>query len=55
MREPDDKEVSNLDLGYLPKISLSNEIATWKFIEEVIEKAMDKYSTSLQEDLEILK
>ena len=41
--------------GHLPAISLENEIAAWRYINKAADQALAKYSTLLEEDLEILE
>ena len=37
--------------GYLPKISLGNEIAVWKHIKYVVHEALELYPETLKEDI----
>ena len=40
--------------GYLTKISRKNEYDTWRYIDKVVDVALDSYQTTLGEDYEII-
>ena len=41
-------------MGYLPMFSKSNEADVWKVISEITDLYLKKYSTTLEQDIEIL-
>ena len=48
------EKLDNAFKGYLPMISLENEVAAWSHISKVVDKALAKYPTTMEEDYEIL-
>jgi hypothetical protein len=41
--------------GYIPAISLQNELSAWKLVQNIIQTQIKRYPTTLSEDLEILE
>lgn len=41
--------------GYIEKVSIENETATWKQITKIVDKALSEYPTTLDEDKELLE
>ena len=41
--------------GNLPAVSLKNEVEAWEMICEIVEKMILGYSTTLEEDIEMLE
>ena len=41
--------------GYLPIVSVQNEIAAWKLISDTVDESLAKYPTTLDQDFELLK
>ena len=41
--------------GSIPKIDKENELTAWNLIKDTVQKAIDKYPNTLQEDTEILE
>ena len=42
-------------MGHLPCISKENELAAWEHINNVIDHALSKYPTTLEQDVMILQ
>lgn len=53
--EPDPELIKQQLNGYLPKISVKNEIAAWNLITSVVDACLAKYPTTIEEDIELLK
>ena len=53
--DEDDIDVQDAFKGHLLKISKENETAVWDLINKVCDNALKAYSTTLEEDIEILK
>ena len=41
--------------GFLPIVSVQNEIAAWKLISDMVDKSLAKYPTTLDQDFELLE
>ncbi len=52
--DSDDVDVSDVFKGHMPSISKENELAVWKLIEKLVDEALAKYPTGLEEDIVML-
>jgi len=54
-QDPDDVDVQDAFKGHLLKISKENETAVWHLIDKVCDNALEKYTTSLEDDIATLQ